>query len=641
MPKLDDMMKRQKMLAEFGEFAINSENLDAVLTEACRLVGEATGTGRAKVLEIQKGWQELLVRAGVGWAPGVVGTARLQMGERSSETYAIKAARPIVTQNIATDDRFDVPHFMKQAGVVAFVNVPIFVPGQRPYGVLQIDDTKPREFGGDEIEFLQTYAMILGPVIDRLHLVKERERDQEVIRTSEVRHRLLIESWAQAVWETDADGVVIADSPSWRTYTGQTLEAWLGYGWLGAIHPDDRAYAEHQWREALAARSLVNAEFRLRSSKGGWRWTNVRAAPVFDDDGNIEKWAGLNIDIDATKRADAALRQREAELARVQRIGGVGGLDIDVASGLTGRRSPEYLRLHGLDSGTDHSPHAEWRARVHHDDVEAAEHALFAAIESGSVYESEYRIIRPNDGAIRWIAARADIERDEDGRPLRLVGAHIDVTEQKELQERQSVLVNELQHRTRNLIAVVSATAEQTARASNDLADFAARFGDRLAALARVQGLLSRIDSAERVTFDQLIQAELSAINNDPDRVTVDGPSGVPLRSSTVQTLAMAIHELATNALKYGALGQPSARLTITWSHEVCGKDDKPWLHIDWRETGVEMPTGTSPQGSGHGRQLIERALPYQLDAETSYVLGTDGVRCKISVPVSMNVEVE
>ena len=158
-----------------------------------------------------------------------------------------------------------------------------------------------------------------------------------------------------------------------------------------------------------------------------------------------------------------------------------------------------------------------------------------------------------------------------------------------------------------------------------------------MSALARVQGLLSRLNEHDRVTFDEVVEAELAAMDGAADRVSLDGPKGVRLRSSMVQTLAMALHELATNALKYGALGQPGARLSIAWS--LVSNDDEPkehWLHIDWRESGVSMPrAGSAPRGTGQGRELIERALPYQLSARTSYELGPDGVHCTITIPVS------
>src|SRR3712207_9329662 len=115
MPDESRMEKRQRVLADFGEFALRSDDLDAVLTEACRLVAEALGTGRAKVLEIEEESRTLFVRAGVGWDEGVVGQVRLAMGDHSSETYSIEAGEPVITNDLASESRFDFPAFMKEA----------------------------------------------------------------------------------------------------------------------------------------------------------------------------------------------------------------------------------------------------------------------------------------------------------------------------------------------------------------------------------------------------------------------------------------------------------------------------------------------------------------------------------------------
>jgi two-component sensor histidine kinase len=192
MPDLEQMMKRQQVLADFGDFALRNEDLNEILTESCRLVGEALGTDLAKVLEIEQNGERLLVRAGVGWRPGLVGTLRLPMNERSSETYSIKAGEPVVTQDIDKEDRFEFPDFLKEHGAVAIVNVPIFLPGGKPYGLLQVDSRECREFGEEDIAFLRTYATILGPVIDRLHkshsLKEVLEANQHLLK--ELQHRV-------------------------------------------------------------------------------------------------------------------------------------------------------------------------------------------------------------------------------------------------------------------------------------------------------------------------------------------------------------------------------------------------------------------------------------------------------------------
>jgi two-component system, chemotaxis family, CheB/CheR fusion protein len=187
----------------------------------------------------------------------------------------------------------------------------------------------------------------------------------------------------------------------------------------------------------------------------------------------------------------------------------------------------------------------------------------------------------------------------------------------RESQKRLKAVVAELQHRTRNLISVVGTIAKTTLKTSKTFDDFETSFQDRLEVLGRTQGLLFRTEAGGRVTFDELIDTELAA---QPIRVggngsvTLDGPKGVGLRSGAVQPLVMALHELTTNALKYGALKQPNGRLTVRWRLETLGKSGKPRLHLDWKESGVEMPPlGANPQGTGQGRELIERVLPYNL----------------------------
>jgi two-component system, chemotaxis family, CheB/CheR fusion protein len=170
---------------------------------------------------------------------------------------------------------------------------------------------------------------------------------------------------------------------------------------------------------------------------------------------------------------------------------------------------------------------------------------------------------------------------------------------------------------------------------SSSFADFRSSYQDRLQSLARVQSLPFRQQRGEgRVTFDELIQVELVAQSIDVGeggRVTLDGPKDVELLSGTVQTFAMAVHELTTNAI--GALKQSNGHLTIHWHEETSQQTGEPWLHIDWKESGVKMPTSVG--GTGQGRALIERALPYQFGALTTYALEADGVHCIISLPMS------
>ena len=179
-PDRDVVHEQQRALARFGELALASEDLDVILTEACRLVGDALGTDLAKVVEMQPDGETLLVRAGIGWRPGVVGHIRTSLQDRTPEGLTLRTRTPVASPDLAREDRFGVPPFVAEHGVRATVCVPVVSPGHdQPYGVLQVDARETRPFGDAEIAFLRTYANMIASAVSRLRATAELRRRAE------------------------------------------------------------------------------------------------------------------------------------------------------------------------------------------------------------------------------------------------------------------------------------------------------------------------------------------------------------------------------------------------------------------------------------------------------------------------------
>jgi two-component sensor histidine kinase len=170
----DALLAQQAVLAEFGEFALRTDDLDPILNEACRLVGRALGTDLAKVMERQADGRTLLVRAGVGWEPGVVGRLTISTEEDTSTAHALATGEPAVSPDLARERRFKVARFVTDHGVEALVNVPIRgVDGQPPFGILEVDSREPRRFTEGDTDFLRTYANLLADAIARIRTLRE------------------------------------------------------------------------------------------------------------------------------------------------------------------------------------------------------------------------------------------------------------------------------------------------------------------------------------------------------------------------------------------------------------------------------------------------------------------------------------
>lgn len=254
-----------------------------------------------------------------------------------------------------------------------------------------------------------------------------------------------------------ADGIMIYND-AYVGIAGNRHPAMLGKS-IFETWPEVADFNRRVMDAGLSGRALSFRDQHLLLNRNGKPedvWLNLDYSPIRDEEGLP---AGvLAIVSDTTKQVLAArqLRAREAELARVQRIGKVGGVEVFFENGFQNRRSPEYLMIHGLPPEAAQESHEAWVARIHPDDRAFTEKQFRDAIAgSGRDYSAQYRIIRPSDGETRWISVSAEIERDANGRAVRLVGAHIDITEREiaaaELARLNTTLEQKVEESTREL----------------------------------------------------------------------------------------------------------------------------------------------------------------------------------------------
>jgi two-component sensor histidine kinase/putative methionine-R-sulfoxide reductase with GAF domain len=530
-----ELLRQQTALARFGEFALKSNDLDEILTEACRLVGEALGTDLAKVVELQRDGETLLVRAGVGWKPGVVGHVRLKVGDGTSEGHALTAGAPVISPNIDEEDRFEYAPFLKDNGIKAIVNVLIIGDDSRPpFGILQVDSRERREFADRDITFLRGYANLLAAAVARLRAFGEmRDNNQEL----------------------------------------------------------ERRVAERT-RELTAVNRKLRAEAEER------------------------------------ERAEEALRQAQKMEALVEHLPvGAGLADL---SGRIVAANPEFRRLlpHPAVPSAEPEASGEWVA-FHPDGrrVEARDFPDARALR-GEVALNQDFLHRGGASGERWRRVSGVPMLGEGGSVTAALVLIADVDEEKRAAERQELLTRELDHRAKNMLAVVQAALRLTR--ADSMAGFIRAIEGRVAALARAQTLLAK-DRWVGADLHAILRGELAAfldVGSGP-RAELRGPA-VALPPGAAQPLSMAIHELATNAVKYGALSAPTGRLSISWQVD-CGSG--ALLRLRWVETDGPPPGGP-PAKRGFGARVLDGTLRGQLGGAVSMEWGGAGLVCEMEVPL-------
>jgi PAS domain S-box-containing protein len=404
--------------------------------------------------------------------------------------------------------------------------------------------------------------------------------------------------------------------------------------WRALVLPDDLGRLETLRSQAFADRQReYGLEYRIILPDRGVRWIETRSFVSYDGEGRPQRVVGVNIDVTERRRMEQALtdRNRQLELAGKAALVGSFAMDIDAVRGdFTSQLmqfSPGFAAIYGLPEETVEISVGDWRSLVHPDDLPQflqLRQQLFTGRRGE--HRAEFRIVRPC-GTIRWIEARSFIEYHQAGDAKRLVGVNIDITERKRTEEARKILNAELDHRVKNALATVTAVISHTQQGSRSVADFAAALEGRIRSMAATHELLSSRHWQE-LSLIELIRRELAPYAASKN-TEISGPT-VLLKPEAGQALAMVLHELATNAAKYGALSTNRGRVLIRWDRRLNGRPVSS-LVLEWREVGG--PPVDAPGKSSYGTSTIHDLIPYEFGGTVDLVFAPEGIRCRLELP--------
>ena len=477
----------------------------------------------------------------------------------------------------------------------------------------------------------------------------EAEADIEMLRR---RGGLFVEAVARtrmpmAVADTLQSGnpIVFANDAFLRL-SGYSIEEVLGRDPHFLNGPDTDPRDAAQFREALRrGDDIVVESFQYRKD-GSRFFAAVFCSPVADEDGQVIQHFLSYLDITRRVEAEQQLRDRASKLEaiiadRVREL---------TESEQRFRRIVESATDYAIfttDPGgiiTDWLPGAEavfgWRAEEAigqplamtfvPEDRAAGDHEKEMAIAAREGVAPNVRWHLRKDGRRVFIEGSVVPLTSEDGRLRGYLKIGQDVTDRKATEQRQKLLLAELQHRVRNTLGVVRSIARRTAQNSRNVEEMSAHLEGRLDAFARVQAIVTRRPEAG-IDLAAMIEDELVAhAAREGTGLTLDGPD-VTLAARPAETLSLAIHELATNAVKYGALSADGGHLEIRW--RLAGGR----LELDWTESRVEG-VAAEPVSEGFGLELLRRVVPYELAADTAVDFRPDGLRFTLSMPIEGNI---
>jgi PAS domain S-box-containing protein len=459
--------------------------------------------------------------------------------------------------------------------------------------------------------------------------VTDSKLAEQALRESEERFRVIANNAPIPMWVTKLDGERLFVNQAYSDFFQLNYEDALRLDWRGRVHPDDadRILKAEQLRSLVPAGTFSPGnpfaiEIRILRAENDWRWIRAVSQPRFDERGKHVGFIGVAHDITAAKQAEMELRASE-ERFRLMAENAPVMIWISDQNGRCVHLNQMLRNFWGV--AEENVQEFNWGVTLHPEDAAGVGKEVEQAIKDRRHFSVKARYLDAQ-GRYRVLETRAHPRFSPTNEFIGMIGANVDVTEREEAEKARELLVDELNHRVKNTLSIVQGIAHQTFRNNADPVEARRAFEGRLGALGYAHNLLTDANW-ENASLEELAQITLGIEGANAGVISVGGPR-ILLSPKQAVSIGMALHELCTNARKYGALSTDQGQVRVNW---WTSGDARPQLRICWHESGG--PLVSPPTRRGFGSALLERTLAHDLDGDVKIDYRPEGLVCSIAIP--------